>query len=58
MKAIKVKTLPDDREEYGIELTKEERDMIKAKYGWQRLTSSRLQWWFKETLDKKVENLK
>jgi hypothetical protein len=32
--------------------------MIKAKYGWQRLTSSRLQWWFKETLDKKVENLK
>jgi len=54
MEVLDVKTLPNGDEEWTIDLTKQEREMIKKEKGWKRLTMPRIQSWFVETLEKKL----
>ncbi len=58
MKVLSVKELPDGSEEFELELTDEEREMIKKAKGWERLTNSRIQSWFIETLENTIESEK
>jgi len=55
MEFLSVKTLPDGSEEFEIDLTDEEREMIKKSKGWSRLTRKRIQTWFIETLENTLD---
>ncbi|MBC8400903.1 MAG: HEAT repeat domain-containing protein [Candidatus Marinimicrobia bacterium] len=50
MRVIDVKTHPNGKQEFTIDLTKYERELIKKAKGWKRLTNKRLQSWYLETL--------
>jgi hypothetical protein len=50
MEILEIKTLPNGDEELSIELTDEERELIKKAKGWKKLTNKRIQEWFLETL--------
>ena len=52
VKVLIVKARPDGGAEYTVDLTKQEKDEIKAEKGWKRLTKQRIQKWFIETVDK------
>jgi len=58
MKVLNVTELPDGSAAYDIELTDEERKMIRKAKGWKRLTSKRIQSWFLETLKNTIEKEK
>lgn len=58
MKVLEVNELPDGSAEYVIDLTDEEREMIKTAKGWKRLTKKRIQSWFIETLENTIEKEK
>ena len=58
MKVLEVNELPSGDAEYTIDLTDEERKMIKQTKGWKRLTSKRIQSWFIETLENTIEKEK
>ena len=58
MQVLEVKELPNGDFEYEIDLTDEEREMIKKAKGWKRLTSKRIQSWFLETLNNTIEKEK
>lgn len=50
MEILEIKTLPNGDEELSIELTNEERELIKKAKGWKKLTNKRIQEWFLEAL--------
>ncbi len=58
MKVLSVNVLPDGSEEFELDLTDEEREIIKKAKGWKRLTNKRLQSWFIETLENTIEHEK
>ena len=58
MQVLEVKKLPNGDFEYEIDLTKDEREMIKKAKGWKRLTRKRLQSWYEETLNKNKSDSK
>ncbi|MBC8550135.1 MAG: hypothetical protein H8D23_10860 [Candidatus Brocadiales bacterium] len=58
MQVLEVKELPNGDFEYEIDLTDEEREMIKKAKGWKRLTKARIQTWFLETLNNTIEKEK
>ena len=51
VQVLEVKELPNGELEYEIDLTDEEREMIKKAKGWKRLTRKRVQSWFLETFE-------
>jgi hypothetical protein len=50
MKILNSKTLENGDEEFEIELSEDEKKLIKEVNGWKKLTNARIQSWFNEML--------
>jgi hypothetical protein len=50
MKILNSKTLENGDEEFEIELSEDEKKLIKEVNGWKKLTNARIQNWFNEML--------
>ena len=55
MKVLNIEKIDNGEEIIDLELTIEERNLIKKEKGWKRLTNKRLSVWFIETLENTIE---
>ena len=56
MEVLAITELSSGDHQVDLELTEDERQMIREEYGWKRLTNKRIQQWFLNTVQNTIDS--